>query len=138
MTEFSGKSDGFTLVELVVVVLTVGFILPTFVLAFSQATKHLSDIAAETKTTAIAGFLLQQKMEELIKYSYDDPDLSIVQQQSFPTGYSGYSGTYSIAYIDEDLAGSPTDEGYKKISVYITDPNGADYEVHTIVSQWTF
>ena len=76
-------------------------------------------------------------MEELTENAFASitaPDNQTVNNYS---GYTGYTVTYTVAYINSDLsnAGTGVTTNYKKITIQVTEPTGAKVSLNTIVTK---
>lgn len=131
------KDKGFTLVELMVVMLVLSLGLTTLVLMLRQAT--FNNTSAQFLT--VAQGLAQEKMEQIISdrktqgFSYIDN--SNYSAETPVTGYSTYSRSVNIFYVDStDLntqAAGPTN--YKRAIVTVIGPGaGANVTLVTLVA----
>ena len=129
---------GFTLIEIIVVIVIAGILLPVIVVPFVSAVKGSGK--PEKATTAM--YLAHQKMEELMKFDYSRAELNtIALTLPGPAPISGYQWQYAILYVpssDLKAAGSanPPDTGYKRILVRVTDPEGDTYHVYSVVTHF--
>ena len=85
---------------------------------------------------ATSAYLAQQRMEFFTKNSYDSAQLNPTSLTSYTSaGISGYQWQWQISHIDEDLASSPSDVGYKLILVRVKDPDNEVVELETVVTK---
>jgi len=132
----SGKEDGFTLMEAVLVVMIGGVLVPSILLGLGMSVKGSSEMVAIHRNATIADFALKEKMEEKIGLPYSDSGLDPVSNQSFDIDEPAFSGVYTISYVDEDLNSSVDDVGYKKITVRVSTPGEGSYELKAVVTSW--
>lgn len=134
------RHKGFTLLELIIFIVIAGIFVPLAYIAFSSALR--SSGTPESITTA--RFLAEQKLEDITKDNFDTivagypPPLSTSYTNI--TGYTGYQWKWTVGYIT--YSGTPpviSDSGsatnYLKIIVYVREPQGFEYVVHTIVTK---
>jgi len=132
--------EGFTLIELIIFIVIAGLFVPLAYLAFTVALKSVT--TPESITTA--RFIAEQKIEEITKNNFD----TIVTIYPPPTntsyadvpGYSGYQWRWTVGYITYSgnppvITDSPSTTNYLKIIVYVREPQGYEFVVHTIVTK---
>ncbi len=127
---------GFTLIEIIVLIVLAGIIIPVIVVPFATGIRGSGK--PEKVTTSM--YLAHQRMEELMKYNYNNAALNVTGGfAAFTTGGEpNYTGQNEIAYMNNDLstpAASPG-VGYKRIIVRVTDPEGSTYEVYSVVTNF--
>ena len=87
-----------------------------------------------------ASYLAQAKMEELMKYEYSHSNLDPVSLTAYvqvdATYFPSYDWQWEIKYIDEALADSPCDVGYKQVLVRVRDPDGEEFEAISVVTKF--
>jgi len=133
------NKKGFTLIEIIVLIVMAGILLPAIIVPFATGVKGSGK--PEMATTAM--YLAHQRMEELMKFNYGktpelDPTSPISLQNSPISGYQwGYEILY-VSSIDLMAAGSvnPPDTKYKRIRVQVTDPESSTYEVYAVVTNF--
>lgn len=107
------KDAGFTLIELSLFIILIGFVLATMMPSFltSVLNSEKPDIVAS------AVFLGTERMEQLQSLPYS----SIVNEASTPlTGnFSAFSRQVSVTLVDANLAVSASDVGYKSVVVTV-------------------
>jgi len=122
---------GFTLIEIIVLIVMAGILLPAIIVPFATGVKGSGK--PEMATTAM--YLAHQKMEELMKFNYcRAPDLTPGTYNSPAPPVTGYTWTWTISYVDNTFAASVTDVGYKRILVTVTDPQASTYDVYSVVT----
>ncbi len=125
--------QGFTLVEILAVIVMAGILLPMMIIPFASSVKGSGK--PEMATTAM--YLGHQKMEELMKFNYSDPALSVIALTPYVNaGISNYQWQWEIAYVDSNFNPSVTDVNYKKVMVRVKDPENDPYEVHSVVTRF--
>ncbi len=146
--KFSAK--GFTLIELIIFIVVGAIILPASFVAFTSAMRHFSTPDYYAK----ARFFAEQKIEEITSNNYNCACISRVLNPSglcqigvnrydcsvgtdSDTPETDYSRSWNINLIDSTLnpPASGSDEGYKRIVISITMPDGSTYDVSTIVTK---
>jgi len=134
------RNRGFTLIEIIVVIVIAGILLPVIIVPFVSGVKGSGK--PEMVTTAM--YLAQQRMEELMKFDYSkSPELDPTALTAYtPTGISGYQWQWQRLYVDSNFTivgdgiQSTNDRGYKKILVRVSDPDNDTYEVYSIVTNF--
>jgi prepilin-type N-terminal cleavage/methylation domain-containing protein len=126
------NKKGFTLIEIIIVVVLAGIIIPVIVIPFATGIKESNK--PEMVTTAM--YYAHQRMEELMKYNYCNAALNVTGGfVAFTTGGEpNYTGLNNIAYVDATFTASGSDIGYKMIQVTVTDPQGSTYNVYSVVT----
>ena len=123
---------GFTLIEVIIFIVIAGVIASTIFIPFMTSLKG----SMFPQKVATATYLAQQRMEFFTKNSYDSAQLSFTPLTSYTSGsISGYQWQWQISYVDEDLADSPDDVGYKLILVRVKDPDNQEIELQTLVTR---
>ncbi len=130
---------GFTLIEIIVLVVLAGIVIPVIVVPFATGIRGSGK--PEVVTTAM--YLAHQRMEELMKYVYGNGALGITGVGTFvpfATGVPNYSGDNEIVYVPDtnlNAAGQiAPDTNYKRIHVRVTDPDGTTYHVYSVVTNF--
>jgi type II secretory pathway pseudopilin PulG len=128
------NNRGFTLIEIIVLIVMAGILIPAIVVPFATGIKGSGK--PEVVTTAM--YLAHQRMEELMKYNYCNAALNVTGGfVAFTTGREPqYTGQNNIAYVDNTLAASGSDVGYKMITVTVTDPQSNTYSVYSVVTRF--
>jgi type II secretory pathway pseudopilin PulG len=128
----SMKNKGFTLIEIIVLIVMAGILLPAIVVPFVTGVKGSGKPEMATR----AMYLGQQRMEELMKFNYINAALSARGFTSFSTGDPTYLGQDEIVYVNSNLGTPSGDVGYKQICVRITDPGGTNYDIYAVVTNF--
>ena len=123
---------GFTLIEVIVFIVVAGVITSGIFIPFLTGLKG----SMTPEKVATATYLAQQRMEFFTKNSYDSGQLSPTPLTSYTSaGISGYQWQWQIFYVDQDLANSPSDLGYKLILVSVKDPDNEVVQLQTVVTK---
>jgi type II secretory pathway pseudopilin PulG len=132
-SELLAQSRGFTLIEIIILIVMAGIIIPVIVVPF--ATGIRGSEKPEMATTAM--YLAHQRMEELMKFDYNrTPDLTPGTYTLPAPPISGYTWQWVISYVDNNFAASGSDAGYKMIRVTVTDPQSSTYNVYSVVTNF--
>jgi type II secretory pathway pseudopilin PulG len=132
------NNRGFTLIEIIVLIVMAGILLPVIAVPFVTGVRGSGKPEMVTK----AMYFAHQRMEWLMKFNYSRPELNTtVLTTIVPAPASGYQWEYEILYVpssDLKAAGSvsPPDTGYKRIRVRVTDPENSTYEVYSVVTNF--
>jgi len=130
------SSRGFTLIEVIIFIVVAGVLASGIFIPFLTSLK--GGMTPENIITA--SYLGQAKMEELTKYIYSNSNLDplplTAYAQVHATYFPNYQWQWEIKYIDENTADSPCDVGYKQILVRVSDPDGQEFEVTSIVTNF--
>jgi len=132
------KNKGFTLIEIIILIVMAGILLPVIIVPFVTGVKSSGKPEMATK----AMYLAHQKMEELMKYRYHNSALNPAAFTSYAdiTGFSGYQWQWEIYYVDNsfNVVGdgilSTNHRGYKRIRVRVKDPMNDTYEIYSVVA----
>jgi prepilin-type N-terminal cleavage/methylation domain-containing protein len=132
-------NKGFTLIEIIVLIVLVGILLPAIIVPFATGIKG----SGKPEMVNKAMFLAQQRMEELMKYVYGNAALNVTGVGTFvafATGVPNYSGDNEIVYVPNNnliAAGQAApDTNYKRIHVRVTDPENTTYDVYSVVTNF--
>jgi len=131
-TRYFMNKRGFTLIEIIVLIVMAGIIIPAIMVPF--ATGIRGSKKPEMVTTAM--YFAHQRMEELMKYNYRNGALTPAGVVAFVTGDVNYPGENEIVYVDSNFGTPSGDVGYKRIRVRITDPEVNTYEVYSVVTNF--
>ena len=127
------NKKGFTLIEIIVLIVMAGIIIPAIAVPFVTGVKGSGK--PEVVTTAM--YLAHQKMEELMKFDYSRaPDLTPGTYTLPAPPIAGYTWQWVISYVNNNFAASGSDVGYKMIQVTVTDPQGSTYNVYAVVTNF--
>jgi len=128
---------GFTLIEVIIFIVVAGVLASGIFIPFLTTLK--GSMAPEKVVTA--SYLGQSKMEELTKYTYSNSNLDPLSLTAYvqvdATYFPNYQWQWEIKYIDENLTDSPCNLGYKQILVKVRDPDGQEFEVISIVTDFS-
>ncbi|MGA2464734.1 MAG: type II secretion system protein [Thermodesulfobacteriota bacterium] len=109
------NKKGFTLIEIIVMIVMAGILLPVIVVPFVTGIRGSGN--PELVTTAM--YLAHQKMDN-----------------SPAPPVTGYTWQWVISYVTNTFAASGSDVGYKMITVTVTDPQGSTYNVYSVVTRF--
>ena len=124
---------GFTLIEIIVLIVMAGILLPAIIVPFATGIKGSGK--PEMATTAM--YLGHQKMEEFMKYNYGNAALNPTALTSYVNSdISAYQWQWGIAYVDNNFNASGPDVGYKRILVRVKDPENDTYEIYSVVTNF--
>jgi type II secretory pathway pseudopilin PulG len=134
------SSKGFTLIEIIILIVMAGIILPTIIVPFVTGVRGSGK--PEKVTTAM--FLAQQEMEEFMKFRYSnaalDPIALTVYADVDPANFPDYQSQWEIVYVDDNFNAvgdgiqATNHRGYKRIFVRVKDPMNDTYEIYSVVS----
>jgi len=132
-SELLVKNKGFTLIEIIILIVMAGILLPVIIVPFVTGVKSIEKPEMATK----AMYLAHQKMEELMKFNYcRAPDLTPGTYNSPAPTVTGYTWQWVISNVTNTFAASVPDVGYKMIRVTVTDPQGSTYDVYSVVTRF--
>jgi type II secretory pathway pseudopilin PulG len=132
------KNKGFTLIEIIILIVMAGILLPVIIVPFVTGVKSSGKPEMATK----AMYLAHQRMEELMKFNYSktpelDPTPGFPGFTPFSTGDPNYPGEYQIVYANSsDFSPSVTVVNYKRILVRVKDPQNDTYEIYSVVTRF--
>lgn len=132
------QNKGFTLIEMIILIVMAGILIPTIIIPFASGVKG----SKKPEMVTSAMYLAHQKMEEFMKYRYQNPALNPTALTSYAdiSGFSGYQWQWEILYVDDnfnvvgDGIASTNHRGYKRILVRVKDPELTEYEVYSVVA----
>jgi type II secretory pathway pseudopilin PulG len=132
-SELLFQSNGFTLIEIIVLIVIAGIIIPTIVIPFATGIRSSN----KPEMVATAMYLAHQKMEELMKFDYGRaPELNPGTYTLPAPPITGYTWQWVISYVNNNFGTSVLDVGYKMIQVTVTDPQGSTYNVYSAVTNF--
>ena len=126
---------GFTLIEIIVLIVMAGILLPAIIVPFATGIKGSGK--PEMVTTAM--YLAHQRMEELMKYDYSQPSLNPIALTPLASApITGYQWQWEIMYVDNNFSNADlvTNRGYKRILVRVMDPESNTYQVYSVVTDF--
>lgn len=127
------RNKGFTLIEIIILIVMAGIILPVIVVPFVASVKDSEK--PEMATTAM--YLAHYKMEEFMKYNYNNAALNPIALTAYANApISNYQWQWEIVLVDNNFDTSGTDVGYKRILVRVKDPENDTYEIYSVVTKF--
>ena len=120
---------GFTLIEIIVLIVVAGLILAAMVVPFATGIQQ----STKPEMVATAMYLAHQQMEALMEFNYCQSSLVA---GTYNSNINGYTLQWTISYVTSAFATSATDVGYKEIVVTVTDPQGTTYTVSSVVTRF--
>ena len=126
-------SRGFTLIEIIILIVMAGILLPVIIVPFVTGVKSSGKPEMATK----AMYLAHQKMEEFTKFQYTDP-IGLTSYADI-TGFTGYQWQWEIVFVDRDNFNTTVPSpgvGYKRILVRVKDPQNDTYEIYAVVTRF--
>ncbi len=132
------KREGFTMIELIMFIVVAGIFVPLAFLGFSGVIRSGTTPEMITK----ARFIAEQKMEDITRNPFSSLPAAQAAYGTVP-GNTGYQWKWTInqlAPADISTVNPPITDytKYKKIVVYVKEPNNYEYTVSTIVTQRPF
>ena len=129
---------GFTLIEIIILIVMAGILLPVIIVPFVSAVKG----SGKPEMVNKAMYLGHQKMEEFMKYRYLNSALNPTAITAYANiaGFSGYQWQWEIYYVDSsfnvvgDGIQATNHRGYKRIFVRVKDPTNDTYEIYSVVT----
>jgi prepilin-type N-terminal cleavage/methylation domain-containing protein len=127
------SNKGFTLIEIIILIVIAGIILPVIIVPFVTSVKD----SGKPEVVNIAIYLAHRRMEELMKFQYGDATLNPVALTPYAgTGVTGYDWQWEIVLVNNNFNTSGTDVGYKRILVRVRDPENDTYEIYSVVTRY--
>lgn len=128
------KNKGFTLIEVIILIVMAGILLPVIIVPFVTGVKSSGKPEMATK----AMYLAHQRMEEFTKFQYTDATLNPIALTAYAAipGHSGYEWQWEIALVDNNFSASGSDVGYKRILVRVKDPQNDTYEIVSVATRF--
>jgi type II secretory pathway pseudopilin PulG len=127
------NNKGFTLIEIIVLIVMAGIIIPVILVPFATGIRG----SGKPEVVTMAMYLAHQKMEELMKFDYSRaPDLTPGTYTLPAPPFAGYTWQWVISYVNNNFAASGSDVGYKMIVVTVTDPQSSTYTVYSVVTNF--
>jgi hypothetical protein len=132
------NTKGFTLTEIIILIVMAGILLPTIIVPFVAGVKASGK--PEMATTAV--YFAHYKMEEFMKYRYLNSALDPTAITSYAdiSGFPGYQWQWEIYYVDDnfnvvgDGIQATNHRGYKRIFVRVKDPMNDTYEIYSVLT----
>ena len=134
---FAIGNKGFTLIEIIILIVMAGILIPAIIVPFAAAVKGSGK--PEKVTTAM--YFAHQRMEELMKYDYGaGTTWTTVYADIDPINFPNYQWQWEIVYVppgDLNATGQRNpNTGYKRIMVRVKDPEGTTYVVYSVVTNF--
>jgi type II secretory pathway pseudopilin PulG len=127
------RNKGFTLIEIIILIVMAGIILPVIVVPFVASVKDSGK--PEMATTAM--YLAHYKMEEFMKYDYSNAALNPTALTAYANApIANYQWQWEIVLVDNNFNTSVTDVGYKRILVRVRDRENDTYEIYSVVTNF--
>jgi len=131
------RSKGFTLIEIIVLIVLAGILLPAIIVPFATGVKG----SGKPEMASTAMYLAHQRMEELMKYNYSNGALTPTNFTGWaPAGLPNYEWRWEILYVPSNDLTVPgalnPDTGYKRIRLQVRDPQSDIYEVYSVVTNF--
>jgi len=128
------NKKGFTLIEIIVLIVMAGILIPVIVVPFATGIRG----SGKPEVVTTATYFAHMRMEQLMKYNYCNAALNVTGGfVAFTTGGEpNYTGQNNIAYVNNTFAASASDVGYKTIQVTVTDLQGSTYNVYSVVTRF--
>jgi len=130
----SMNKKGFTLIEIIILIVMAGILLPVIIVPFVTGIKE----SGKPEMAAKAIYLAHQRMEEFTKFQYMDATLNPIGLTLYAAipGNSGYEWQLEIVLVDNNFVASGSDVGYKRIFVRVKDPQSDTYEIYSVVTRF--
>jgi prepilin-type N-terminal cleavage/methylation domain-containing protein len=124
---------GFTLIEIIIVIIMAAILLPAIIVPFAIGVQK--GRKPEMVNTAL--YLAHQKMEEFMKFNYGNAALNPIGLTPYVNAdISTYQWHWEIVYVDSNFNTSATDVGYKRILVRVKDPENDTYKIDSVVTRF--
>lgn len=126
-----------TIIETVAAIVILSVALPTLLSTFAEASHQ----SIKPYQQSIASMLAIERMEEIVARRYRGTDgYGAVTTANFPaespvSGFSGFSRTVSVSYVNADLSAAGSDQGYKRVTVDVSG-NGVDIAIERVFADF--
>jgi type II secretory pathway pseudopilin PulG len=129
------NKKGFTLIEIIVLIVMAGILIPTIIIPFATGIRGSEKPEKVTK----AMYYAHQGMEELMKFDFSKtPELDIATGLGTYKACltappeAGYTCQYQVLCVTaaDLVTGSLIPSSYKQIHVRVTDPDSSTYYYH--------
>ena len=120
---------GFTLIEIIAVLVIAAIIFPALILPFREGVRDL-DRPVIAGTLAL---LAQGEMETKVVAVESFPDVAGWGNTPLPEPFSEYS---SEGIVDPEISFGPVQTGLKKVTVTVTHSGGQSISLVTVKSNW--
>jgi prepilin-type N-terminal cleavage/methylation domain-containing protein len=129
----STGNDGFTLIEIIIVIVMAAILLPAIIVPFATGVQK----GRKPEMVNKAMYLAHQKMEEFMKFDYGNSALNPINLTPYVNAdIPTYQWQWEIVYRDSNFNASATDVGYKRILVRVRDPENDSYEIYSVVTDF--
>ena len=132
------NKKGFTLIEIIVLIVMAGILLPAIIVPFATGVKGSGK--PELVTTAM--YLAHQRMEGLMKYDYRILNTSSLTALTGWTGidsnFPGYQQRWELVHLRNDFTIPAPDSnlGYIRIRIDVRDPDTDTYQVYSVATDF--
>src|SRR3989304_3105538 len=104
-SELKTKSRGFTLIEIIIMIVIAGILLPVIIAPFLASVKD----SGKPEMVNIAMYLAHRRMEEFMKFQYGDATLNPIALTPYAnTGVTGYDWQWEIVLVANNFNTSGT------------------------------
>jgi type II secretory pathway pseudopilin PulG len=137
-SELLSRSKGFTLIEIIILIVMAGILLPVIVVPFVTGVRGSGKPEMVTK----AMYLAHQRMEGLMKYDYQILNANSLTALTGWTGidpnFPNYSQRWELVHLRDDFTIPVPDSnlGYIRIRVDVRDPGNDMYQVYSVVTDF--
>jgi len=132
------NKKGFTLIEIIVVIVMAGILLPAIVVPFVTGVRG----SGKPEKVATAMYLAHQRMEGLMKYDYQilnaNSLTALTGWTGIDPGFPGYQQRWELVHLRNDftIPVPDTNLGYIRIRVDVRDPENDTYQVYSVVTDF--
>lgn len=126
-----------TIIETVAAIIILSVALPPLLSAYAEASIQ----SVGPYQQSIASMLAIERMEEIIARRYRGTDgYDAVTTSNFPAespiaGFPTFDRTVTVSFVNADLSGAGSDQGYKLVKVGVSG-NGADIEIERVFADF--
>ena len=140
-TPHCGGNRGFTLIEIIILIVLAGILIPVIVIPFVTGVRGSGK--PEKVTTAM--YFSHQRMEELMKFDYGaGTTWTTAYADIDPINFPNYQWQWEIVYVPRDNLNATgrlnpyggSNAGYKRMMVRVRDPELTTYEVYSLVTDF--
>ena len=125
------KRGGFSLVELVLVIVVAAIAIPALIMVFSEVSRK----GVYDETITIATSLAQGKMEDTLKKDFANiTDVNRGSPAAFASPYDSYSWQVRVDAVSTDLAVDAGKAQYKQVQVVVTNSLAGDVTLTNIAT----
>jgi type II secretory pathway pseudopilin PulG len=137
----SAFERGFTLIEIIVLIVMAGIIIPAIMVPFATGIRGSKKPEMVTK----AMYFAHQRMEELMKFDYGaGTTWTTAYADIDPINFPNYQWQWEIVYVPRDNLNAVgqlnqyggINRGYKRMMVRVRDPELTTYEVSSVVTDF--